>query len=279
MKVDIVMCTYQGSDMTEECLASLVRCTPGINYRLIWVDNGSGSWHICRTVDVLRMEGIPHIVRFNADNEGFVKATNAGLALSDAPYVVLLNNDVVFTPGWLPRLIKGAEKFPKVGIVGSLTSPPSSGELKKVSWQAVTSLAKRNLGTPKFEGFAPMPEYPGDEYAVEYATLIAKTYEGKYQDWCQMVAFFCTLIKREVFNDIGFLSEDYGMGFADDDDFCLRARTAGWKVLLAWDTFVVHKHRSTWKKYVPDWEAQRNKGWEIFKRNKAKIEGGRDGED
>jgi GT2 family glycosyltransferase len=213
------------------------------------------------------MEGIPHIAVFNGKNEGFVKATNTGLALSTAPYVVLLNNDVVFTPQWLPRLLQWAEKFPHVGIIGSLTSPSRS-------WQSISSLAERNLGTPKFEGFAPMPEYPGDEYAVEYADRIAMTYKGKYQDWCGMVAFFCTLIKREVFADIGFLSEDYGMGFADDDDFCLRARMAGWKCLLAWDTFVVHKHRATWKKYVPDWEEHIQKGWETFKKNKPKIERG-----
>jgi hypothetical protein len=263
--------------MTEECLTSLVRCTHETNYRLIWVDNGSDYGHILRTIEILRTKGIPHIAVFNGTNEGFVKAINTGLALSTAPYVVILNNDVVFTPGWLPRLLQWAEKFPCVGIVGPLTSPPHAegGKIPvRSSWQAVSSLAKRNLGTPKFEGFAPMPEYRGDEHADEYAALIAKTYEGKYQDWCGMVAFFCTLIKREVFDDIGFLSEDYGMGFADDDDFCLRALSTGWKCLLAWDTFVVHKHRATWKRYVPDWVKHRDEGWETFKKNKPKIEEG-----
>lgn len=269
MKVDIIMCTYQMSDMTEECLTSLARCTQDVDYRLIWVDNGSDDKHICRTVEVLRMEGIPHIAKFNATNEGFVKGTNAGLALSTAPYVALLNNDVILTPQWLSQLIKGAEKFPKVGLVGPTTSPPSSGELKRVSWQSVTRLAERG---PVLEGFAPVPKYPGDDHAAEYAALMAKTYEGKYQNWCGMVAFFCVLIKRAVLDDIGFLSEDYGMGFGDDDDYCLRAEKAGWGRMLAWDTFVVHKHRSTWKKHIPDWEKLRDANWAKFKANNVGIE-------
>ncbi len=258
--VDIVMCTYQGSDMTEECLLSLVKCTKNINYRLIWVDNGSDYEHVLRTIEVLLREGIPHIAMFNDTNEGFVQAINTGLALSDAPYVILLNNDVVFTPGWLPRMLQWAEKFPEVGIIGPLASPCAS-------WQSIAKLASN---TPK--GFASIPMYYGDKRAKEYAKQVAKLYEGKYRDDCEMVAFFCTLIKRAVFDDIGFLCEDYGMGFADDDDFCLRARKAGWKCLLAWDTFVVHKHRATWKKYVPDWEEHIKKGWATFAERKLEIE-------
>lgn len=173
-----------------------------------------------------------------------------------------------YSPHSGSRLVQWAERFSDVGIIGPTTSPPCSGELVRVSWQAVTSLAKRD---PVLKGFAPVPEYLGDDCADEYATLMSQTYEGKYQDWCEMVAFFCTLIKRQVLDDIGFLSEDYGMGFGDDDDYCLRARNAGWKCLLAWDTFVVHKHRSTWKRHIPDWEKRRDKGGEIFKTNAAKI--------
>ena len=60
-----------------------------------------------------------------------------------------------------------------------------------------------------------------------------------------MVAFFCAAIDREVIRRVGYLSEEYGEGFGDDNDYCARARTAGWNIAFAQDAFVRHAHRTT----------------------------------
>jgi GT2 family glycosyltransferase len=62
-----------------------------------------------------------------------------------------------------------------------------------------------------------------------------------------MLAFFCTMFKREVFQQIGLLDEGFGAGFGDDDWFCHQAKRAGFKLALIRDLVIPHHHRSTFK--------------------------------
>ena len=43
-----------------------------------------------------------------------------------------------------------------------------------------------------------------------------------------------------MLDQIGGFDERYGLGFFDDDDLCVRARTAGFRLLVALDVFVHH---------------------------------------
>ncbi len=46
----------------------------------------------------------------NNENKGFAGGNNQGMAAASGDYILLLNNDVVVTPGWLERMISCAEK-------------------------------------------------------------------------------------------------------------------------------------------------------------------------
>jgi len=79
--------------------------------------------------------------------------------------------------------------------------------------------------------------------------------------------FFCVAIHRKVFNTIGLLNEEYGVGGGEDTEFCIEAEKAGFKVLEVFEkvwggtTFtggfpIYHKAEGTVhdKNCVPDWE-------------------------
>ena len=51
---------------------------------------------------------------------------------------------------------------------------------------------------------------------------------------------FCLLMKRAVYEAIGGLDEQFGLGFFDDDDLAERARRAGFELAVAHDLFVHH---------------------------------------
>ncbi len=55
-----------------------------------------------------------------------------------------------------------------------------------------------------------------------------------------MVAFICVYIKRQVIDVIGLLDEDYTDYGREDDDFCLRARQAGFRIGVCDGCFVDH---------------------------------------
>jgi GT2 family glycosyltransferase len=62
-----------------------------------------------------------------------------------------------------------------------------------------------------------------------------------------LLAFFCAIIRREALDDVGPLSEEYGLGYGEDDDYCIRMRQAGWKLGIANDAWVDHDHHATYK--------------------------------
>jgi hypothetical protein len=54
------------------------------------------------------------------------------------------------------------------------------------------------------------------------------------------LAFFCVAIRRDVIAKVGLLDEEYQLGFFEDDDYCARARQAGYRVVVCDDVFVHH---------------------------------------
>ncbi len=51
---------------------------------------------------------------------------------------------------------------------------------------------------------------------------------------------FCLLMKLAVYEAIGGLDEQFGLGFFDDDDLAIRARRAGFELAVAHDLFIHH---------------------------------------
>lgn len=138
-KYDIILPHFGLNDeLTRLCL----RCLETIrqhsrDYRLIFVDNGSPQF------DAVWPEVIRHpylLVRYTA-NVGFVKAVNAGLWLSTAPYVVIVNNDIEALPGWLEKLRKPL--LDDVGMAGPLTTTPDSWQGKCPAAEGLTMLLRR----------------------------------------------------------------------------------------------------------------------------------------
>lgn len=87
-------------------------------------------------------------------------------------------------------------------------------------------------------------------------TTTAESWQGKYpkdkRGWVirerGMLAFFCTMFRSEVFDKVGLLDENFGVGFGDDDDYCMRVRRAGYLMALVQDLVIPHHHRSTFRK-------------------------------
>jgi glycosyltransferase involved in cell wall biosynthesis len=143
-------------------------------------------------------------------------------------------------------------------MVGPITSPCNS-------WQSVERIGKT------FPEFDNLPEYNNNP--TEYSRIIKEKYSGQFRESSVQLAFFSTLIKSVVVSDIGVLSEEFGIGFGDDDDYCSRAREAGWKIAIAKDVFVFHNHRTTFNSLYSQKEIRGmlKKNSEIF--NKKHMSG------
>ena len=119
-------------EFTQQCFAALKEHTrPG--WELIVIDNGSTDGTATYLAGARDLASVPVTIVTNSVNVGFPAAINQGLQLARGDYLVLLNNDVVVTDGWLDQLIalanarrgstaEGAESDP-----AGTSSPPCSG--------------------------------------------------------------------------------------------------------------------------------------------------------
>lgn len=179
----------------------------------------------------------------NEKNLGFAVGNNQGMAEAKGDYLLLMNNDVVVTPGWLERLIAVAEREPKIGIVGPMSNYVFGPQwVEKVSYDT-TTLAGIN----------------------SFAESFAQRYSGQAKPFWRVVGF-CMLIKRAVVEKIGGLDSRYGLGNFEDDDFSIRARLAGFESWIAEDCFVHHFGSRTFAGSGIDYRESLHKNWEIFKR-------------
>jgi len=215
---DIIIPIWNQAKMTKRCLDSVLAVTSE-PIRLILVDNGSEP-PTREMLDRFRADSrLPVEILRNPTNLGFIKAVNQGIRAARAPWVCLLNNDTIVTSGWLAEMIRVAESNPAIGLV----NPTSNC-----------------LGYPS-RGLSP----------EEIARQLARE-QGRSAP-LSIAMGFCLLAPRTLFDRIGLLDEQFGMGNFDDDDLTLRVRQVGLRPVRALASYVHHEGKVSFKK-LPGWK-------------------------
>jgi GT2 family glycosyltransferase/glycosyltransferase involved in cell wall biosynthesis/predicted O-methyltransferase YrrM len=219
--VDIIICVHNALEDVKRCLESVLRHT-NLPYFLLLIDDGSDE----PTRDYLRAFASEHRAQLLRNDQalGYTIAANQGLRRTRADYVVLLNSDTRVTPEWLERLIACAAAEDDIGLVGPLSNA--------ATWQSIPEIISH--------GEFAANSLPEGLTEVDMARLVAK-YSGRLYPRMEFLNGFCLLIKRAVIAQIGgFDEETFGRGYGEENDYCLRARKAGWQLALADDTYVFH---------------------------------------
>ncbi len=204
----IIIVTYNQLAYTQQCLDSIQMRTDE-PYELIFVDNGSTDG----TVDYLKTFLDTHLIE-NKENRGFPAAVNQGIQVAKGDNILLLNNDTLVTTGWLQKLLTRLHAAPDIGLVGPVSNSVSGPQQIPVTYSDLSGL---------------------DGFAWEWG----KQYAGQSVEERRLVGF-CLLFKQELIKKIGLLDERFGIGCFEDDDYCRRAREAGYQTLIAQDSFVHH---------------------------------------
>ncbi len=207
----VIVLSWNGAALTRDTLRSLAACRVPEGWRLhtLVVDNASldGSQAMVRDefpdVELLAL----------AENRRFAGGNNAGLERSlaaGADAIMLLNNDVAADPGLLEKLLAALAENPAAGAATPLIyfAPPTDriwyagGRCRP--WLAHSShRAIRARDHGQFR-------------SIE---------ETGYLTGC------CLLATAEAWRKVGLLDERYFI-YAEDADWCLRARAAGFRLLF-----------------------------------------------
>ena len=216
----IVILTLNQLELTRLCLDSIRKHTLS-PHEIIFVDNGSGDG----TPEFLRKEEASHhniLVIENRENLGFSAGCNQGIRASRGDLILLLNNDVVVTPGWLERMTECLRRTPDAGVVGPMTNNISGVQQTPVT------------GYASLDGL--------DGFAVEFREINRGIRRPN-----RRIVGFCMLFRRELIDRIGLLDESFGSGNFEDDDYCLRAAIEGFRNVIAADVFIHHFGSATFR--------------------------------
>jgi N-acetylglucosaminyl-diphospho-decaprenol L-rhamnosyltransferase len=195
----VVMAALNHVDYTRRCLES-IRAHTDLPYEVIVVDNGSTD----DTSAAARALGC-RVIR-NQENLGCARAWNQGVRAAAAPLIVVMNNDIVVTPGWLRGLV----------------------EFRRRSGAAVVS-----------------PVVINGECDYDLATF-ATDYVRKFgHRWRPGWAPMCFLTSQDTFARVGLFDEQFeGFGF-EDDDFDIRLRCARVPTAVTGTVIIHHFHQIT----------------------------------
>lgn len=224
--VSIVIPSYNDFDLLSACIASLARTTSHLDYEVIVVDDYCEHDNSER-LKSLRSDRVRVI--FKEERQGFAVSVNIGMgAVAADRDIVLLNSDIVALPGWLDALMYSAYALdPKIGMVSPRLLYPN-GTIQYGGTYYARVLA---------------PQWFGHLYVGSRPDR-AETSVPWYN---RSISGACVYVKRDTYEILGGLDEQYWLGF-EDVDYGLSAWDKGIRCYYQPQSTLIH-HESASRGY------------------------------
>ncbi len=218
--VDVLIPVYNGLHETLECIDSVLKArklnhTP---HRLVVIEDATPVPALAKALKVLAGKGKITLVN-NAVNMGFIRSMNRAMALSPGKDVVWLNADTRVHGNWLDRLRNVAHSSADIASVTPFTN---NGELMSFPQSRISHVMPTAHEQAELDELA---------QHVNACPIEIETGCG-----------FCLYIKRAALDQVGYLDEVHlARGYGEETDWCLRARSFGWRHMGAPNVFVAHE--------------------------------------
>ncbi len=211
----VIVLSYNSlEETTKPCLESIFAAQTDSDFEVLVVDNASTD----NTRDYLQQLQARHAnlkLILNRENKGFAGGNNLGIRAAEADFCVLLNSDTRVTDHWLDKMLAFAAAHPEVGLIGPVSNTVGNEQVI----------------------FLPAED---PQSVIQSGCRYASRQEDSWF-YTSLLGFFCIMIRKEVFQKIGLLDESFGLGFFEDDDFCVRARSQGFQLACLEGVFIFHQ--------------------------------------
>lgn len=216
-KIFVIVLNFNGQDTLVPCLASIYQ-SDYLNFEVVVVDNDSRDGSL---EQAMKSFSRAHFIK-NSENIGFARGNNVGIrwALEKfADYILILNNDATIEKTTLSELLQTMQRNDSAGIASPLIL---SGDGKNI-WFAGGIIDWHKMRTEHL-----------------HKTRFDSPYSSEYISGCAM------FIKKDVFKKIGILDERFFL-YYEDADFSMRAKKAGFDLLVVPLTRIKHLEQSSSK--------------------------------
>lgn len=215
--VAVVVPVFNAVREARACLQALLRHSPR-EVEIVVIDDASTDPAVAPMLS--EFAGLPNVtVTCNLQNLGYTRTINRGIELAGERDVVLLNSDTEVTPGWIRRLRVAAYSDDRIA-----TATPLSNNAGAFS-------------APEFGQPNPIPAWLN---LADYGRAVAKGSRRAYPE-TPTGNGFCFYIRRDAITEIGqFDAEAFPRGYGEENDFCMRAKQAGWTHVVDDATLIYH---------------------------------------
>jgi GT2 family glycosyltransferase len=219
--VDVVIPVFGNRALTLRAIDSVLRTRSDLPFDLIIIDDASPDRELARDLKELANAKLITLM-VNERNLGFVHSANRGLRFHQNRDVVLLNSDTCVYSNWLARLMDALTAATDVG-----TATPLSNAATILSYPI--RLRDNAMGQSEAESVDNICQ------ALDLSPIDIPTAVG-----------FCMAIRRVCLDQVGFFDEDnFGRGYGEENDFCMRASAKGWRHVAATNVLVWHRGGGT----------------------------------
>ncbi len=229
--VSVVTLNYNGSSFLQECIDSILDSDYS-NFKVIIVDNGSKD-NSLELLERLYDSNDKVIILKNNKNLGYSKGMNVGLDYSfnnlEADFCLVMNNDTFLDKQAISALVEVAQKDEKIGFVTGKVYYADNPDI----FQTIGKFSEAGLLNIRYRGKG----------------VIDK---GQYDKDCELD--FCDDIYWLISKDLYQITGGYDPEFfleAEDFDWQLRAKKAGFKIMFAHKAKLWHKESMTLGKDSP----------------------------
>ena len=218
--VSILIANREHKMDVEKCLTSIFKITTWPNYEIVIVENkNSLKKRISYYKAIQQKHRNVRIVEWNK-TDSCSAVSNYGARFCNGEYLLLLNSDIeVITPDWIEEMLMLAQRQ-DVGAVGGMLYNPDN--------------TIRNAGV-----CLGMCGIAGSFFQHVSRNNIGYMGRLLYAQNVSAVSSACMLLRREVWDKVGGLDEDWAMAF-NDVDLCMRIRKAGY--LIVWTPYAELTH-------------------------------------
>ena len=221
-----VIVTYNSAKVLPTCMDALYR-DPRVAHVVV-SDNASAD----DTRALVRAKFPAATLLAHARNLGFGVANNRALEKVETPYALLTNPDAVLAPGAAAQLLAAAERYPDAAIIAPLLTDAKGNP--RASFKTNVFHRERHRG--KFHA-------PEGDVCAEFLSGAV---------W---------LVRMDAWRALGGFDENIFL-FHEDDDMCLRARAAGYGLVLAAAARAAHgQGQSSARSFKSEWRKQYHLGW------------------
>ena len=217
--VDIIIPVYNAIDDLDLCLKS-IRKFPSLAIRsIILVNDCSTPQSEAWLIDYQKRHADVRLVN-NRENLGFTRAVMAGVAVSNAPYMVFLNSDTQVTALWLDCMLEAIQTGPLTALAGPLSNDGFHQTIRP------TTAAGGN----------PPVDLSPDQIAAQVLTITQRSFPQ-----VPFLSGFCLLVDRTAFDLAGGLDcEAFPQGYWEVQDLCLKLIDLGFDAVIADNCYVHH---------------------------------------